>query len=538
MSGDELPAFPDDPVPSSQHGRRLLELIAVMARLRGPGGCPWDAEQTHASLARHLLEEAHELLAAIDMGDRDGIRDELGDVLLQVVFHAQIAADDGAWDVDDVAQGLIDKLVRRHPHVFGDVEVSGAEEVLLNWEQIKATEKETEAHDLEDDIPMSLPALARASKVQRRAAGFGFDWRTPEAAIAKLREEVDELEAATTPEEAESELGDVLFAAAAVARRVGADPESALRRTTTRFAHRYEAMRGRAAAESVDLEALDDDALPAYFRSSRSPHSMEPTTGDAVALERTIEFQRWLNEAAAELVTPTPHGRACSSPSFPRRYDSNFLWVTDVGPDLTAVTLDEEVGRALSGFEHREVMVNDDELGERIAPGFAELGYDGTRLVVLRHWREPDREPVVPVAQASFAEGRPLFEESMRREPYITDDAELHSMVGWRARLEDRVGARFFAGTVDGSQAGACDVYRHGDVAMVEDVFTLEEFQGRGVARAVVTAAVRAAREEGADLVFLHAVAEGRPQQLYAKLGFEPIGHVWSFLRSPVTIER
>jgi MazG family protein len=239
-----------------------------MARLRGPGGCPWDAEQTHASLARHLLEETHEALAAIDDGDLEAVRDELGDVLLQVVFHAQIAADDGAWDIDDVAERLIDKLVRRHPHVFGEVEVAGADEVLVNWEQIKAAERGGEG-DLEDDIPASLPALARASKVQRRAAGFGFDWRTPEAALAKLREEVDELEAAASHADAEAELGDVLFAAAAVARRLGVDPESALRRTTSTFARRYEAMRARAGSEGIALQDLGDEALLAYFRASR-----------------------------------------------------------------------------------------------------------------------------------------------------------------------------------------------------------------------------------------------------------------------------
>ncbi len=269
MTGGETPPNLPDDVPSSQHGRQLLELVRVMARLRGPGGCPWDAEQTHASLARHLLEETHELLAAIDAGDGAAIRDELGDVLLQVVFHAQIAADDAGWDVDDVAQGLVEKLVRRHPHVFGEVEVSGADEVLLNWEQIKAEEKGGDAGGLEDDIPASLPALARASKVQRRAAGFGFDWRTREAAMAKLREELAELEAAGTPEEAEAELGDVLFAAAAVARRLGVDPESALRRTTTRFAERYAAMQARARHEGADLASMDDDELLAYFRASR-----------------------------------------------------------------------------------------------------------------------------------------------------------------------------------------------------------------------------------------------------------------------------
>lgn len=255
----------------AQPGSRLLELVRIMARLRAPGGCPWDAEQTHASLAAHLLEETHEVLAAIDAGDRDAIRDELGDVLLQVVFHAQIAADDGAWNVDDVAGSLIDKLVRRHPHVFGQTEVSGAREVLVNWEQIKAEEKGGGAGGLEDDIPVSLPALARASKVQRRAAGSGFDWRTRDAALASLREELGELEAAATPEEAESELGDVLFAAAAVARRLGVDPESALRRTTTRFAQRYETMRARAAADGVDLTLMDDGELLAYFRASRRP---------------------------------------------------------------------------------------------------------------------------------------------------------------------------------------------------------------------------------------------------------------------------
>jgi MazG family protein len=207
------------------------------------------------------------VLEAIDTDDRDRLREELGDVLLQVAFHSQMAADDAAWDVDDVAQGIVEKLIRRHPHVFGEMEVSGADEVLVNWERIKAEEKGE--HPVEDDIPPTLPALARAAKVQRRAAGFGFDWRTTEGALGKLREEVEELERARTPEEAEEELGDVLFAAAAVARKLGVDPESALRRTTTRFAQRYEAMRARARAEGVDLATLPEDELLAYFRADR-----------------------------------------------------------------------------------------------------------------------------------------------------------------------------------------------------------------------------------------------------------------------------
>ena len=266
-SNDPLAHVPEGPVPSSQRGGRLLDLVRVMARLRGPGGCPWDREQTHRSLARHLLEETHEVLEAIDADDRERLREELGDVLLQVAFHSQMAADDGAWDVDDVAQGIVEKLIRRHPHVFGGVEVSGADEVLVNWERIKVEEKGERS--IEDDIPPTLPALARASKVQRRATGFGFDWRTEEGALAKLREEVGELEEARTPEEAEEELGDVLFAAAAVARKLGVDPESALRRTTTRFAERCQGMLARAREEGVDLASLPEDELLAYFRDAR-----------------------------------------------------------------------------------------------------------------------------------------------------------------------------------------------------------------------------------------------------------------------------
>ena len=168
---DPLSAVPEGPVPSSRQGERLLDLVRVMARLRGPGGCPWDHEQSHRTLARHLLEETHEVLDAIDAGDPDRLRDELGDVLLQVVFHAQMAGEEGTFDVDDVAQGIVEKLIRRHPHVFGEVQVSGADEVLVNWEQIKAAE--TGERPVEDDIPPTLPALARASKVQRRAAGWG-----------------------------------------------------------------------------------------------------------------------------------------------------------------------------------------------------------------------------------------------------------------------------------------------------------------------------------------------------------------------------
>jgi tetrapyrrole methylase family protein / MazG family protein len=265
---DLLSNVPDGPVPSSQAGKRLLDLVRVMARLRGPEGCPWDREQTHASLARHLLEETHEVLEAIDSDDGERLREELGDVLLQVVFHAQLAADDGEWDVDDVAQGIVEKLIRRHPHVFGEVEVAGADEVLINWERIKAEEKGD--RPLEDDIPATLPALARASKVQRRAAGWGFEWRSSASALEALKEEVGELESHTDADNAEQEIGDVLFATVAVARKLGVDPESALRRTIGGFADRYERFRTTLDKRGIALDELSEDEVRALFREARS----------------------------------------------------------------------------------------------------------------------------------------------------------------------------------------------------------------------------------------------------------------------------
>jgi len=269
VTGDLLAQVPEGPVPSSEQGERLLDLVRVMALLRGPDGCPWDREQTHGSLARHLLEETHEVLDAIDADDRERLCEELGDVLLQVAFHAQMAADDGAWDVDDVARGIVEKLIRRHPHVFGEVEVSGSDEVLVNWERIKAQEKGSR-EPLEDDIPETLPALARAAKVQRRAAGWGFEWRSTGSALEALREEVGELETHTDADNAEEEIGDVLFATVAVARTLGVDAESALRRTIRGFAERYERFTVLAAERGLDVEQMSEAQVRALFREARS----------------------------------------------------------------------------------------------------------------------------------------------------------------------------------------------------------------------------------------------------------------------------
>jgi tetrapyrrole methylase family protein / MazG family protein len=267
-SHDARPAgVPDGPVLSHDGGERLLDVVRVMQRLRGPGGCPWDAEQTHQSLGRHLLEEAHETLEAIDAGDMDRLKDELGDVLLQVVFHAEMARHDGAWDVDDVSEGLVRKLIRRHPHVFGDVDVEDAAEVLLNWEKIKTAEK-GEERGVDEDIPATLPALARAAKVQRRAAGSGIDWRTTKAALARARESLDEVEHLGGADDAETALGDLLFAVAAAGRKLGVDPETALRKATARFGDRVERLRQSAANDGIDLASLSDEELLARYRGS------------------------------------------------------------------------------------------------------------------------------------------------------------------------------------------------------------------------------------------------------------------------------
>ena len=269
----------DGPVPSSRGGEELLDLVRVQARLRAPDGCPWDREQDHRTLARHLLEETHELLEAIDADDDAAIRDELGDLLLQVTFHAQIAADDGRWDIDDVADALVAKLVHRHPHVFGDVDVAGSDEVLVNWEKLKA-EETGGRKAVDEDIPATLPALARAAKVQRRAAGWGFTWRSRERAFGKLREEVDELaEASEDPARAEDELGDVLLAVVAVSRQLGLDAESALRRATTRLADRAERTLALATERGLDPEALGEDELLALYDEAKAAAARDAAAG-------------------------------------------------------------------------------------------------------------------------------------------------------------------------------------------------------------------------------------------------------------------
>ena len=230
-------------------GERLLDVVATMDRLRSPGGCPWDAEQTHESLAKYLLEEAYEAYAAIEDGDLDALRDELGDVLLQVVFHARVAAErDDGWDIDDVAAGLVEKLVRRHPHVFGDVSVSGAHEVVENWARIKESEKGAASVT---HVPLAQPALSLATALQKRAEQAGVPpslvpgesaaSETPGQAVAAVAGRLD-----AGSDDPERAIGELLFAAVALARHVGVDPEAALRAVAREF-------RARAAEYERDI---------------------------------------------------------------------------------------------------------------------------------------------------------------------------------------------------------------------------------------------------------------------------------------------
>jgi tetrapyrrole methylase family protein/MazG family protein len=254
--------------PSGESFRRLVE---VMAKLRAPDGCPWDQQQTHASLARHLLEETYETLEAIDKNDLGNLREELGDLVLQVIFHSEIAYEGGAFSITDVLDDLREKLVHRHPHVFGDVEVSGADDVYANWERNKRDEKGT---SVLEGIPKALPALARAAKVHRRALQVGFRWNGVDGFLDKLDEELAELrEELNAPsrdgDRVESELGDVLFMIASLAQHLDIEPETALRRMLDRFTARFELMETMAAAEGATLESLSGEDWQRYWEHAK-----------------------------------------------------------------------------------------------------------------------------------------------------------------------------------------------------------------------------------------------------------------------------
>lgn len=252
----------------------LHRLYHVVQKLRDPdGGCPWDLKQTHASLRPFVLEEAYELVEAITEGDTEHMKEELGDVLLQVFLHAQIASDENRFTVDDVAGGIADKLVRRHPHVFGDVQVNSAEEVTDNWRKLKAAERgetETPKESAMDGVPQGIPALSRALKVSRRAVREGFEWPNFESLWACVLSEFDEFkherDTQAPFDQLEDEMGDILFASVNLARFHNIDPEVALHRATEKFMRRYRKM--EQLTESP-LNTLDFDTLDALWAEAK-----------------------------------------------------------------------------------------------------------------------------------------------------------------------------------------------------------------------------------------------------------------------------
>lgn len=257
-------------------GTSFSRLVDIVARLRAPDGCPWDREQTPQSATPYLIEEAHEAAEAIDSGDPKAMREELGDLLLQVVFQSQMIADtSGAFTVGDVAREVTEKLIRRHPHVFGDTKVSGTDEVLVNWEKIKQQEKSARQSML-DGLPKALPALLKAYRLGQKAARVGFDWPDIEGVLQKISEEIRELhEARTTHDERriEDEFGDLLFTLANLGRHLDIDPEGALRRATDRFMQRFQWMEHEATRRGLVLNALDAAQWDALWEEAKQATS-------------------------------------------------------------------------------------------------------------------------------------------------------------------------------------------------------------------------------------------------------------------------
>ena len=248
-----------------------------MHRLRAPGGCPWDAEQTHDTLKPYLIEEAYEVLEAIEDGGDPDLREELGDLLLQVVFHAELAAERDAFDINDIVQTLCDKLVRRHPHVFGDLELESSREVAASWTRIKAAEKAqrhagNEALSVLTGVPKGLPALVRAHRLGERAASVGFDWPSPGAVRQKIDEELAELDEAARSEgltEIAEELGDLLFATASYARSLGLNAENVLRSSLDRFCKRFRAMEEAFSGSAENLQKASPEELDAAWQRAK-----------------------------------------------------------------------------------------------------------------------------------------------------------------------------------------------------------------------------------------------------------------------------
>jgi tetrapyrrole methylase family protein/MazG family protein len=235
--------------------KKFETLVEIIARLRGPNGCPWDKEQTHASLRANLLSECYEVLEALDKGDTAQLGEELGDLLLQIVLHAQIAKDSGEFEIGDVIKSITAKIIRRHPHIFGTAKVKDAEEVMHNWEALKKEER-TEGVSMLEGVPKDMPALAYALEISRRAVRVGFEWENIEGVIDKLAEEIREIKEARGREEKEREYGDLLFTLVNVARWEGFDAEAALREANRKFFKRFTRMEELCRRRGLDFIKL------------------------------------------------------------------------------------------------------------------------------------------------------------------------------------------------------------------------------------------------------------------------------------------
>lgn len=260
----------DKEIPEEKFGE-FQTLVDIVARLRAPGGCPWDREQTHQSLKRNLVEEAYEVLEAIDEEDPKLLAEELGDLLVQVAFHADIARESGDFHLSDVLTSINRKLVRRHPHVFSDTNVTDAREVERNWEHIKEQERQEkgERQSVADGIPKDLPALTYAQLVQDRVARVGFEWDDISGVLDKIKEEVDELQRADTAEEKEHEIGDLFFAMVNLSRWMGIQAEDALRQGNRRFQWRYNKMEELAQLRGLDFASLPLDEKEALWQEAK-----------------------------------------------------------------------------------------------------------------------------------------------------------------------------------------------------------------------------------------------------------------------------
>ena len=270
---DHLTSVYVPPCASNQERFSLEPVVDVMARLRSPGGCPWDAEQTHATLRRYIIEEVYEVLEAIDEQDPHHLCEELGDLLLQIVFHARMAEENNDFSMQDVVDTVTEKLIRRHPHVFGDISVQDAAEVIVNWDAIKRREKKVKPQSALDGVPKGLPALLRANKLQLKAAKVGFDWDDIEPVWAKVAEELAELrEAVETGDKVkmEDELGDVIFAAVNLGRFLGVEAEVALNGTNNKFVRRFQQVEAAVRAKGLKWKELDLAAMDELWEAAKA----------------------------------------------------------------------------------------------------------------------------------------------------------------------------------------------------------------------------------------------------------------------------